>query len=66
MDTKFPDIVVPITGHNGYAGSVVGRVVHALKEHGVSNEEIAEFRKDALSDDHDHLLRTTMAWVNVE
>lgn len=66
MDTKYPEITVRLSGADGNAGVIVGYVARALKGYGVVNEEIDEFRKDAYSGDYDHLLRTAMAWVNVE
>jgi hypothetical protein len=32
----------------------------------LSDEEIARFRDEATAGDYDHLLRTVMAWVEVE
>jgi len=66
MQTKYPNITVQLTNEDGNAFSVMGRVVRALRDNGVSAEEIAEFRKEAMSGDYDHLLQTVMKWVEVE
>lgn len=59
------DVDVQLTGVDGNAFSVVGEVSRALKDAGVSDEENAEFVKEAFSDDYDHLLATCCRWVNV-
>ena len=43
----------------------MGKVQQALKSEGVSKDEINEYLNNAMSGDYDHLLRTTMEWVNV-
>ena len=63
--SKF-DVTVELSGQDGNAFVIIGTVVKALKRAGVSSEEIAEYRAQAMSGDYDHLLRVTMEWVNVE
>ena len=63
---KYPDITVTLVGEDGNAFAILGRVLKDLKQHGVSKEEIEEFKKEAMSGDYDHLLQTVMDWVNVE
>lgn len=62
MDPKYPDIEVELVGHDGNAFVVMGRVAKALRRTGHA-DEIAEFQKECMSDDYDHLLQTCMKWV---
>lgn len=65
MEIKYPDITVELCGHDGNAFSILAQVIKAMKRSGVSPEEIDNFKKEAMSGDYDHLLQTTMGWVNV-
>jgi len=62
---KYPDVTVPMTGEDGNAFAILGRVSGALRRHGVPKEEIEKFMKEAKSGDYDHLLATVMRTVNV-
>ena len=62
--TKF-DIKVELTGINGNAFSILGKVIRALKKGGATSEQIEEFQAEATSGDYDHLLQTCMKWVDV-
>lgn len=63
---KYPDITVQLTGEDGNAFSILGRVIRALKRGKVPQEEIEVFKKEATSGDYDHLLVTCMQWVDVQ
>ena len=65
MTTKYPDVSVKLTGEDGNAFSIIGRVVQALRRAGVSAEEQDAFRKEATSGDYDNVLQTAMRWVGV-
>ncbi|MCS5531497.1 MAG: hypothetical protein NZ780_01650 [Candidatus Poseidoniales archaeon] len=62
---KFPDVEVQLTGHDGNAFFILGKVKQALRRADASNEQLDEFYKDATSGDYDHLLQTCMKWVDV-
>lgn len=62
---KYPDVSVQLTGEDGNAFSIMGRVQNALREAGVSKEECDAYREEATSGDYVHLLVTTMRWVSV-
>lgn len=62
---KYPDIQVELTGQNGNALMIIGRVSRELRELGVDAKEIEAFSSEAMSGDYDHLLQTVMAWVHV-
>lgn len=63
--SKYPDIEVKLTGEDGNAFFILGAVQKALRKEGVSKEEIDQYYKEATSGDYNHLLRTTMEWVEV-
>lgn len=62
---KYPDISVQLSGTDGNAFSVLGRVRSALHNAGVSPEIVSDFYDEATSGDYDHLLATCMQWVDV-
>ena len=64
--SKYPDIEVQLTGEDGNAFVILGAVDLALKRAGIDADERGEFQAEATADDYDHLLRTCMAWVNVQ
>ena len=66
MEIKYPEIKVQLVGLDGNAYSIMGRVSAALKEAGVSKEEIDEYYAESTSGDYDHLLRTATEWVSVD
>ena len=66
MTVKYPEIVVQLSGEDGNAFFIIGRVSKALRRAGVSTAEIDEFAKDAMSGDYDHVLQTAMKWVETK
>lgn len=62
---KYPELEVQLTGIDGNAFSIIGTVTQALRRHGVSREEINEFRDEAMSGDYNNVLQTCMRWVDV-
>ena len=63
---RFPDVTVQLVGEDGNAFAILGRVTKALRRGGVSAAEQAQFTAEATAGDYDHLLRTVIAWVEVE
>jgi Domain of unknown function (DUF4314) len=61
---RYPDVQVQLTGEDGNAFAILGRTAAALRAAGVPQEEIDTFFAEATSGDYDHLLHTTMAWVD--
>lgn len=59
-----PDIT--LTGHDGNAGAIIGSVALALRRAGNPEHVINEFRMEAMSGDYDHVLRTVVAYAEVE
>jgi len=66
MDVKYPEITVSLVRVDGNAFSILGQVRKAMRQAGVPAEQIKEFMTEATSGDYDHLLQTTMQWVNVK
>ena len=64
-EVKYPDIEVRLSGEDGNAFFIIGRVSKALKQAGVPADEVDEFRSEAMSGDYDHLLQTCIRWVEV-
>jgi hypothetical protein len=65
-NAKYPEVKVKLIGQDGNAFAIMGAVQKALKQHGVSKEEIDAYLKDSMSGDYNHLLQTAMAWVTVK
>ena len=63
---RYPEVQVQLSGEDGNAFAILGRTSAALRAAGVSQEEIDAYFAEATSGDYDHLLHTTMAWVDSE
>jgi hypothetical protein len=63
---RYPEVQVQLSGQDGNAFAILGRTTAALRVAGVPSEEIDAYFAEATSGDYDHLLQTTMAWVNGE
>jgi len=63
---KFPNVVVNLDGEDGNAFAILARVSKAMRKNGVDPEDVADYRKKAVSGDYDHLLQVTMQTVNIE
>ncbi len=62
---RFPEVEVELVGRDGNAFLILGRVMKALKRGGATPEEVQEYLDEAKSGDYNHLLATTMDWVEV-
>lgn len=58
------DITIQLSGEDGNAFAIMGRVTRTMKEHG-HGDLVDKYREEAMSGDYDHLIQTTMKWVNV-
>lgn len=64
-DTRYPDVEVQLSGHDGNIGAGMGTVTRALRRagHGAVQDE---FRQDVLSaDSYPEALQRVMKWVSV-
>lgn len=66
IEIKYPDIEVKLVGEDGNAFAIMGRVMRALKDAGVSKEEIDQYYAESTSGDYDNLLATAVRWVSVQ
>ena len=66
MDIKFPNVKVNLSGEDGNAYFIIGRVRKALKRAGVSEADVEAFTQEATAGNYDHLLQTVMKTVDVE
>lgn len=62
---KYPEVEVQLSGEDGNAFGILGKVSKALRRAKVSEEEIDAFRTEAMSGDYDQVIQTAMAWVSV-
>lgn len=60
-----PEVEVQLSGEDGNAFSILGRVCLALQRVGIPQAEIDAYVADASSGDYNHLLAVTMANVSV-
>ena len=65
MSVKYPEIKVRLTGTDGNAFAVMGKVATALKKAKVTKEAVDTFYKEATSGDYYNLLATCAKWVVV-
>ena len=63
---KYPEIRVKLVGGDGNAFAVLGSVVRAMRAAKLPEDEIKQFRDEAMSGDYDRLLQTCIKWVEVE
>lgn len=60
------NVKVKLVGEDGNAFAILGRVTREMKRAGVDAETIKEYQNEAMSGNYDHLLATTMEYVEVE
>lgn len=64
-NTKYPNVKVQLSGEDGNAFMLMGRVQKALRNAGATPTELDEFINEATSGDYDHVIQTCMDWVEV-
>lgn len=64
-DIKYPDIEVQLTGTDGNAFAIMGKVQKALQRNKVPKEDINQYLRESQSGDYDNLLHTATRWVSV-
>ena len=65
MNVQYPEIQVRLSGTDGNAFAILGKVQKAMKEADVPAAKVKEFMDEATEGDYDHLLQTAMKWVSV-
>ena len=63
-EPRYPDVHVQLSGEDGNAFFIIGRVRKALRQAGVSQAECDQFSNEAMSGDYDNVLQTCMRWVS--
>ena len=58
-------VKVRLSGMDGNAFSIMGRVQDALRKAGATREEIDQYFAESTSGDYDNLLRVACKWVEV-
>jgi hypothetical protein len=61
---RYPDIHVQLTGEDGNASAILGKVTKALCHQG-HGDQVPAFLHEAMAGDYDELLTTVMRWVDV-
>jgi hypothetical protein len=61
---KFDNVYVQLVGQDGNAYSILARVARAIRLAGATPEQVEEYTKEATSGDYNHLLQTTLEWIN--
>lgn len=64
-EVRHPDVEVQLVGTDGNAFAILGKVQRALRQAGVSDEEVQAYYDEATSGDYDNLLAVTCRWVEV-
>lgn len=59
------NVEVQLSGEDGNAFSIMGRVAKALRKEGATREEVEQYTQESTSGDYDNLLRTAAKWVRV-
>lgn len=63
---RYPWIAVQLSGEDGNAFAILGRVQRAMREAGISAGEIQNFFSEATAGNYDRLLQTCVKWVNAK
>jgi hypothetical protein len=66
MDIKCPEVKVQLIGQDGNAFAILGAVTKAMRRAKVDQSIIDQYKEEATSGDYNHLLQTTMRFVDVE
>lgn len=61
---RYPGIKVQLTGGDGNAFTILGKVCRALRDAGVPQAERDRFNDEATSGDYTHLLGVAQKWVD--
>lgn len=59
-------VEVQLSGTDGNAFSIIGKVTNAMRRGGVESEVIKAFQAEAMSGDYDNLLRVAMDYCDVQ
>jgi len=60
------DVNVQLTGNDGNAYSIFAAVSRGIRKAGGTEADVEEYMDEAMSDDYDNVLVTSMKYVNVQ
>jgi len=63
--TKY-NVTVQLSGRDGNAFAIMAAVSKALRQAGVSEEEINQYQDESMSGDYNNLLNVAAQWVNIQ
>lgn len=63
---KYPQIKVKLTGEDGNAFMILGKVAKAMRAAGLTEAQVKEYLDAATSDSYYQLMATTINYVEVE
>lgn len=65
-EIKHPNITVALDmeGPDGNALMIIGETQKAMRKNGISPDEIAQYRDEAMSGSYDELIATTKSWID--
>lgn len=61
----YPNITVKLSGEDGNAFAIIGRVAAALRRGGIAPSQVKAFYEQATLGDYNHLIEVCMKWVKV-
>lgn len=64
-EPKYPNIEVELSGQDGSAFMILGRIKRAMRREGVPADEITAFANEAMDGDYSELLLTVGKWVSI-
>jgi hypothetical protein len=64
-EPKYPNISVQLIGNSGNAFEIIAHVRKAMRDEGVSEEELYDFFVEATEGSYENLLLVCMKWVDV-
>lgn len=64
-EPKYPNIEVELSGQDGNAFMILGRVQRIMRREGVPADEISAFVNEATDGDYSDLLATVAKWVSI-
>lgn len=65
MSESITGIKVRLVGNDGNAFAILGAVQREMRRAGVEADIISQYMEEAMSGDYNHLLATTMEYVEV-
>ena len=63
--TKY-NVTVQLSGRDGNAFAIMAAVSKALRQAGVSEEEINQYQDESMSGNYENLLLVAAQWVNIK